>query len=145
SRRPSVMRTLLPEDSPVRKTIAIAFLLASPAFTAFAAAPPSGVPAGWLKLIEQLESEDFDTRKAAEKKLSALGEEVLPVLRKVGRTHDDPDVRLRALVIAAAITRKNELEERTFTGHADGVNIVAVSPDGKRLLSAGARMGGEHE
>src|SRR5262249_21352028 len=64
--------------------------------------------------------------------------------REAGKSAADVDVRLRALVIAAAITRRNELEERSFVGHADGVNILAVSPDGKRLASASAQAGGEH-
>src|SRR5262245_14852552 len=109
-----------------------------------AAEPPSLSPLEPSKLIEQLGSDDLDTRKAAAAKLEALGEAALPALREAGKSAADVDVRLRALVIAAAITRRNELEERSFVGHADGVNILAVSPDGKRVASASAQAGGEH-
>jgi hypothetical protein len=61
-RSSSVKRPPLPEDWPVRKTAA-AFLLASLAFAAFAAAPPAAVPAEWLKLIDQLGSEDEDVKR----------------------------------------------------------------------------------
>jgi hypothetical protein len=46
--------------------------------TAHAAAPPAKVPAEWHKLIEQLADDDAGVRKAAEKKLAALGEDALP-------------------------------------------------------------------
>src|SRR4051812_26371075 len=104
-------------------TITAALLLAS----CPAADPPPAAP-GVPKLIEQLGSEDLDARKAAAAKLEALGEAALPALREAGKSAADADVRLRALVIAAAITRRTELEERSFVGHADGVNVLAVSP-----------------
>src|SRR5262249_61868512 len=63
----------------------------------FAAAPPAKVPDQWVKLIDQLG--DDDTREAAAKKLTALGEDVLPALRRAAKEHDDPDVRLRAVVL----------------------------------------------
>src|SRR5258708_1530045 len=91
-----------------------AFLIALLALAAFAAAPPARVPAGWLKLLDQLGSEDDDARKAAEKKLTDLGEDVLPALRKAGKSHDDADVRLRASVIAAAIETHLDREVRIF-------------------------------
>jgi WD40 repeat protein len=121
-------------------TLTAALLLAS----CLAAEPPSPASPELLKLIEQLGSDHLDTRKAAAMKLEALGDVALPALREAGKRAADVDVRLRALVIAAAIIRRHELEERSFVGHADGVNILAVSPDGKRLVSASAQAGGEH-
>jgi WD40 repeat protein len=130
------------KGSPVQKTLATSTLLIA-SLAAFAAAPPAAIPAGWLKLIDQLGDEDYDIRKAATKKISDLGEDVLPALRSVGKTHADVDVRLRALVIAAAITRRFDLDERTFTGSTEGVIVVAVSPDGKRIVSGCAQVAGD--
>src|SRR5262249_33212002 len=88
-----------------------------------------------LKLIDQLGDEDEGVRKAAEKKLFALSEGVLPTLRRAGKGHDDVDVRLRAVVIAAAIEKSLWGEERHFVGHTDGVYALALSPDGKRVVT----------
>lgn len=119
----------------MRKTVASAFLIASLAFAAFAAAPPAAIPAGWLKLIERLGSEDYDDRKAVEKELDALGEDVLPALRKAGNSHGNADVRLRAIVLAAAIEKQLDREVHLFEGHTEGVLAFALSPDGRRMAS----------
>src|SRR5262245_37476896 len=58
------------------------------------------------KLLGQLAHDDLAVRSAAMKKLEALGEDVVPTLRGVGRAHADVDVRLRAHVVAAAIEQK---------------------------------------
>src|ERR1700722_8788462 len=115
----------------VRKTAVAAFLVAS--LAAFAAAPP----VGWQRVIEDLGSSEEVARKAAEKKLLALGEDALPALRKAGRSHADPDVRLRAFVLIATIEEQLDRAVRVFQGHTEGVLGFAVSPDGKRLLSGG--------
>jgi WD40 repeat protein len=108
----------------------------------FAAAPPAKVPAEWDRLIEQL-GEEGDARENAEKKLADLGEDVVPVLRRASKTHDDVDVRLRATVLAAAIEKTLYGEQRAITGHGDGVLVLAVSPDGKRVVSGAAHRGAD--
>ncbi len=118
-------------------TAASAFLLASLSVAAFAAAPPAAAPSGWLKLINNLGSEDHDVRKAAGEKLSGLGEDVLPALRKAGKSHDDPDVRLRVFLIIADIEKRLDREVRRFEGHVEGVLAFAASPDGKQVASCG--------
>src|SRR5262249_11117671 len=100
----------------------------------FAAAPPAKVPAEWHKLIDQLGDDDADVRAEAAKKLTAFGEGITPTLRKVGKTHADIDVRLRAMVIVAAIEKNLFGEVRKFTS-GDGVIVFAMSPDGKRMVS----------
>src|SRR3954462_12743040 len=105
------------------------------ALGASAAAPPAKVPAEVLKLIDQLGDDDADVRKEAETKLIAFGEGITPALRKVGKTHADVDVRLRAMVIVAAIEKNLYGEVRRFTGSGDGVIVFAISPDGKRVAS----------
>src|SRR5262249_54564253 len=78
---------------------------------------------------------DPDVRKEAGEKLEALGEDALPALRRAGKAHADVDVRLRADVVAAAIEKKAFGEVRRFTGHADGVTVMALSPDARRVAT----------
>ena len=116
----------------MRNTVASALLLVS--LTAFAAAPPP-VPTAWLKLIDHLGDDDYDTRKAAGKKLTESGEDILPLLRKATKSHPDADVRLRAAVLASDIEKQLDREIRVFRGHEQGVFAFALSPDGKRMAS----------
>jgi WD40 repeat protein len=110
----------------------------------FAAAPP-GPPV--QKLIDDLGDDDIDVRQSAEKKLAALGEDVLPALIRAQRSHEDADVRLRATLLVKTIERKvygdkrEGLEVRRFTGHRAGVIAFALSPDGKRMASAAGKPG----
>src|SRR5262249_34837141 len=87
---------------------------------AFAAAPPAKVPAEWLKLIDQLGHDDLAARKQAEKKLAEQGEDVLPPLRPACRRHKDPDVRLRASLLVAAMEKSLYGLARGFPAHATG-------------------------
>jgi WD40 repeat protein len=87
------------------------------------------------KLIEQLGDDEQDVRKAAEKKLREIGEEALEQLKKAAKGHADADVRLRAIVLARAIEKGLYGEIRKFTGHTAAVRHIAVSKDGKRMLS----------
>src|SRR5262249_9616002 len=96
---------------------------------------PPPVPAAVVKLIAQLDDDDEDVRKEAIKKLTAMGESVVAVLRRTARTHADTDVRLRARVILAAIEKKLYGEVRRFTGHKGAVITFALSPDGKQMVS----------
>jgi WD40 repeat protein len=98
---------------------------------------PRRSPAAVDKLIEQLGDDDADTRAEAAKKLEAVGEEALPAVRKAAKSHADADVRLRAAVVAAAIQKKLYGEVRKFEGHKGWVFRVALTPDGKRAVSAG--------
>src|SRR4051812_3266774 len=117
----------------MRSMILIALcLLAS---VVHAAAPPRAASPAVLKLIEQLGDDSSDVRKDAEKKLTALGEDVVPALRKASKQHADIDVRLRTMTIAAAIEKTLFGEVRVYKGHTDGVIVFALSPDGKKMAS----------
>src|SRR5262245_26730127 len=100
-----------------------------------AAGPPPRVPPEVLKLIDQLGDGNPAARRAATKKLEALGERALPLLHKAGRDHKDADVRLRAQVVAGDVEAKLYGEVRRFTGHADGDVWFSLSPDGKKVVS----------
>lgn len=108
----------------------------------FAAAPPAKVPAEWLNLIDALGDDDAAVRKAAEKKLTALGEDALPPLRRAAKGHSDPDVRIQARIVLRAIEKLVYVEVRNFAGHKEPVICVAVSPDGKRAVSGSGRVDG---
>jgi WD40 repeat protein len=111
--------------------IAVLLLLAG------ASAPPADPPEV-AALIVKLASDDIDARQDAARRLEALGEAALPALtRAARRPSKDPDLRLRAAVIAAAIRHKLYGEVRRFTGHAGWVFRAAVSPDGKHVVSLG--------
>lgn len=92
-------------------------------------------------LIEQLRDDSFPKRQAASKRLIALGEQALPLLRRAARDDIDPDVRLRAGRAAYEIEKALFGEVRSFKGHTGQnqhwVNRLAVTPDGKQAVSVG--------
>src|SRR5262245_43349734 len=111
------------------------FLSCLSAVVAIAAAPPAKEPSEWRALIDQLGDDDSDVRVAAVKKLDAIGEDVLPALRRAAEGHAEVEVRLSAGVIAGRIEDRVYGKEHMLEGHTDGVMVLAVSPDGKRIAS----------
>jgi WD40 repeat protein len=95
-------------------------------------------------LIAQLGDDSGAKRRAAAKKLEAIGEPALPALRKAETAHRDIDVRLRAGLVVSAIERTFWNEIRHFDSIDDAVPTLAVSPDGKRLVSGGWKEKGEY-
>jgi WD40 repeat protein len=93
-----------------------------------------------LKLIDQLGDDREDVKSSAEKKLAALGEDVLPALRRASKDHPDADARLAALLLVAAIEKDVFREIRRF-GKGETADSLAASPDGKRIAS-GSFAGG---
>ena len=61
------------------------------------------------ELIEQLGSEDFETREAAEKELIKMGLVVIPFVRKAQTESEDPEVRMRCKSALAEL-RVKELQ-----------------------------------
>jgi WD40 repeat protein len=86
------------------------------------------------RLIMQLGNDDFQQREAATKRLAEIGEPALAALERA-KTSDDPEVRIRVLKVAkaisAAINDKLYGKELVLTG-----NTVCVSADGKRVLTS---------
>lgn len=91
------------------------------------------------KLIAQLGSDDAKERQDAAKRLEAIGEPAVEPLRQAAKSHNDPDVRLRAGVIVAAMTRGVYEEVRKIVGRTPGywINRVAFTPDGKQAVVTG--------
>ena len=83
----------------------LAFTMIPAAASAAAPAVPTAPAVG--KLIDQLGDDDDDVRKAAEAKLTDLGEEVVPALLAASKKHADVDVRCDVMTIACAIHAKN--------------------------------------
>jgi hypothetical protein len=111
-------------------------------------APPAG--AAVQGLIERLGDDSLRVRTEAAKKLEALGEGVVPALRRAAKTHADVDVRLRAAVLAAAIEKGVRGPIRAFGLGADlraappglgyWLNRVAFSRDGTYAVVGGGGL-----
>jgi WD40 repeat protein len=102
-------------------------------------APASGADPGTAGeiqgLVKQLGSDGFQEREAATKRLKEIGEPALDALQQAV-TSDDPEVRRRAADIVAVIEHRLYGQPVCLTGHTNGVWIVSVSADGKRLLTS---------
>jgi WD40 repeat protein len=87
------------------------------------------------RLIRQLGSERFAQREAATRRLAELGEAAWEALRVVATGTNDPEVRRRARQLVEDLTPQLFGEVRCFEGHAGQVNNLALSGDGRRLLT----------
>lgn len=87
------------------------------------------------RLIAQLGDDDEDVRKAAEKKLLEIGNPAMEQIRQAAKTALDGDVRLRAMALEKNIVKAKYKEIRQYPGHAHWIRSVAVSKDGKKLLT----------
>jgi RNA polymerase sigma factor (sigma-70 family) len=99
------------------------------------ALPTAPNEGGIGKLVERLGSPKFREREAATRALAAIGEPALPVLRALAASGKDLETRRRAEQLIQLIESRWEL--RRFLGHTDAVPSVAISPDGRLVLSAG--------
>ena len=88
------------------------------------------------RLVEQLGDDDFTKRTEARKKLEAIGEPAVSALKKAVETATDVEIRSAAKAILEVFDKKNSGLVRSFEGHGERVNGVAISSDGKRALSA---------
>src|SRR5436305_5791319 len=91
------------------------------------------------QLIEQLGSDSAARRREASKRLEALGEAALPLLRRAVQSHADPDVRLRAGLVVRVIETEMWGEIRHFgAGGGYWLNRVAFTRDGRAIAAGGA-------
>lgn len=101
---------------------------------------PSVDPQLIQQLIRQLGAESFRQREAAMQRLRAIGEPALIPLRRAAREYPDPEVRQRAARLIRLL--ENSLlvqlqQMRHAAGRLPWVTRVAVTPDGRRAVSAG--------
>jgi WD40 repeat protein len=87
------------------------------------------------RLIRMLGADEFETREAAAQKLEALGCKAWPALRKAAATETDPEIKARARELVERIGKNLFGEAGVYKGHAQQVNCMALSPDGKTLLT----------
>ena len=90
-------------------------------------------------LIKQMGHDEFDKREEATTRLMEIGEPALDALDKAA-TSGDAEVRRRAKDLVTVLEHKLYGPELLLTGHAGVVWSVAVSADGKRLLTGGQDM-----
>jgi WD40 repeat protein len=88
------------------------------------------------RLVKDLGDDDFAKRSGARKRLEEIGAPALAILKKTAESADDVEVRSAAKGIIEALEKKNNGLVRTFEGHGERVNGVAIRSDGKRALSA---------
>jgi WD40 repeat protein len=93
------------------------------------------------RLIEQLGSPSFKKRESAMTTLEAMRDVALEALLRVATDSPDAEVRSRAGRLAQRIQVRLAKPLHVFTGHANRVESVAFSPDGRRAVSAGAYDG----
>jgi RNA polymerase sigma factor (sigma-70 family) len=87
------------------------------------------------ELIRRLDSPRFADREAASQALAKVGEPALEALRRAAAQGATLESRRRAEKLIRDIERRWQL--RCFVGHTDAVPRAALSPDGKRAISAG--------
>src|SRR5204863_1429465 len=88
------------------------------------------------RLVDQLGDNVFATRSLARRKLEAIGEPAIEILKKVAENADDFEIRTAARAIVKTYETNTSGLVHVFGGHGNRVNGVAISADGKRALSA---------
>jgi HEAT repeat protein len=87
----------------VRNVCSVIALALAAAPAVVAADKPASDPDRVAALVRQLDDNDFEVRDKADKELRAMGEPVLPLLRKAAKEAASPEVRKRLSDILAAI------------------------------------------
>lgn len=88
------------------------------------------------RLVGQLGDENFAKREQAQKRLEAIGQPALDILKKAAEASRDAEIRRSAKAIVETLERKASGLLRTLGGHGNRVNGVAIRGDGKRAVSA---------
>jgi WD40 repeat protein len=85
-------------------------------------------------LIAKWNDDSYDVREAASKEVREMGFVAEAELQRQTSESTVPEVRIRARRIRSELL---SVPQGTLVGHSDGVESVALSPDGKLAASAG--------
>src|SRR5205814_1170106 len=95
-------------------------------------------------LIADLGDDSFEKRESAQKKLHAIGEPALELLKKAARDNADAEVREHAAALITSINASFFVEVRRFEGgenrrpdYTAWCARLVVTPDGKRVIASG--------
>jgi WD40 repeat protein len=84
-------------------------------------------------LLAKLDEESYETREAAGRELLAIGFIAEPELRRSMNSSPSVEVRIRTRRLRAEMLQEPRV---VLKGHRDGIEGVALSPDGRLLASA---------
>jgi WD40 repeat protein len=95
------------------------------------------------KLIGQLDDDSPRARDAATQRLKEIGEPALPLLREAAEKGAGVETRIRARAVIRTIEQAFFGEAARWEGHPTHVGLpwvtrLAVTPDGSRVVTAGA-------
>jgi WD40 repeat protein len=116
----------------LRLLLALGLVLAVALLAARGADPSADVEIA--RCIRQLGSEKFEERDTATRRLDAIGERALPLLRQASE-HDDVEVRRRSRDLVRIIEHRLFGERGVLTGHETEIVVVALSSNGRIGLS----------
>jgi WD40 repeat protein len=92
-------------------------------------------------LIAQLADDAYEKREAADKRLAAIGEPALALLKKAAEDNQDAEVRSRAEILIKGISKGMFTQVRIYGQHQASslpfASRVVVTPDGRRAVSVG--------
>ena len=117
----------------LRRVLLLLLGLALGSLSALAEPPADEV----ARCIRQLGDDDYDRREAASRRLEELGLDVWPALRRAMNSEGDAEVRARCARLLDVGAQRLFGPLRQLNGHEQQVNALAISADGKRLLSGG--------
>jgi WD40 repeat protein len=120
----------------------LAFLVSTCLIVAQDSSPPAAKKADFDEktvraLIGQLGDDAFEVREAAHKRLTAIGEPALDLLRTAGKENADFEVRQRLGQLIKSITDSFFVEVRRFDRPQGWMQRLAVTPDDRHVVALG--------
>ncbi|HZV03885.1 MAG TPA: WD40 repeat domain-containing protein [Gemmataceae bacterium] len=85
------------------------------------------------ELLKKLDDDSYEQRESAGQQMLRMGFIAEPILHRTMKESKSAEVRIRCRLLRRQLLSKSQAN---LTGHTDGVESVALSPDGKLLVSA---------